>query len=637
MKHVVVGTAGHIDHGKTTLIKALTGIETDTTQEEKQRGLSINLGFAYLDLPNGQRVGVVDVPGHEKFIKNMLAGVAGIDIVMLVIDVNEGIMPQTQEHVAVLELLGVEDFIIVLTKVSGADQDLKDLVYEDIQEQFAGTALENAPIIETDAIAGIGLDEVKEELQNRIQAIQERQDDLPARLNVDRAFSVKGFGTVVTGTLIDGKIKVGDELYIYPSGEKTRIRTIQIHEQDQQEANAGNRTAINLTKVDLNQIGRGDVLSASALEPSYMLDAKVTCLKQAYQPMELWDRVHVHIGTREVIGRLVPLGQEKIMPGETAFMQIRLEDKIAVKKGDRFILRNFSPVITIGGGEVLDANPVKHKRFNDQVIDSLKVMETGSLADLLLDFLEHRSTGFSSVKEISDYLSEDMKAIDKQVEELVAEGKILKFGQFYMAASSFNAVAESMVETLEAYHQTNNMIKGMPLEEFRSRFSKIAPKELNAIIQSLVHQNKLVIEDDIIRLAEYSIAISPAQAKAQDEIMKTLEEAAYSPIPFEEVVGKDKVKREVYMLMRKQNNLYRLDKQVELHKDLYNKALKLLADFYQQEGQITLADFRNLLNTSRKYALLLLDDFDRRGITERVDDARVLTPAYRDKIEEAYI
>ena len=242
MKHVVVGTAGHIDHGKTTLIKALTGIETDTTQEEKQRGLSINLGFAYLDLPNGQRVGIVDVPGHEKFIKNMLAGAAGIDIVMLVIDVNEGIMPQTQEHVAVLELLGVEDFIIVLTKVSGADQDLKDLVHEDIQDQFTGTALEDAPIIETDAIAGIGLDEVKEELQNRIQAIQERQDDLPARLNVDRAFSVKGFGTVVTGTLIDGKIKVGDELYIYPSGEKTRIRTIQIHEQDQQEENAWYRT-----------------------------------------------------------------------------------------------------------------------------------------------------------------------------------------------------------------------------------------------------------------------------------------------------------------------------------------------------------------------------------------------------------
>lgn len=637
MKNVVLGTAGHIDHGKTTLIKALTGIETDTTQEEKKRGLSINLGFAYLDLPNGERVGIVDVPGHEKFIKNMLAGAAGIDIVMLVIDINEGIMPQTSEHVDVLNLLGIEDFIIVLTKVEGADEDLKLIIYEDIKEQFLGTALENAPIVETDALSGLGIDELVSLLEEKISNIKDVSENLPARLNVDRAFSVKGFGTVVTGTLIDGSIKVGDELTIYPKDIKTRVRTIQIHEEEKEAANAGNRTALNLTKIDLNDIGRGDVLSASPLEPSYMIDAKVTCLSSANQPMELWDRVHLHIGTREVLGRLVPLGQEKISPGETAFMQLRLEEEIAVKKGDRFILRNFSPVVTLGGGEVLDAKPRKHKRFNQDVIDSLTVMESGTVAEVLLDFLDNRTAGFSSIKEMSEYLGEDMKTVESYVIEMVKEGSLLKFGQFYMAKVSFDKVASKMTELLEDYHRENNMEAGMSLEEFRSRFNKIPPKELNAIIQTLVESEEFVIEGEIIRKKDYSIAISPAQVKAKDEIDAQIKAAAWAPLSFEEIVGKDKTKREVYMQMRKNNEFYRLDKQVELHRTYYNEALNRLALFCQENGEIALADFRNLLDTSRKYALLLLDDFDQRGITKRVEDTRVMNSKYLNNIEEAHI
>ncbi|MBG9986062.1 selenocysteine-specific translation elongation factor [Facklamia sp. DSM 111018] len=637
MKNVVLGTAGHIDHGKTTLIKALTGIETDTSREERQRGLSINLGFAYLDLDNGERIGIVDVPGHEKFIKNMLAGAAGIDLVMLVIDVNEGIMPQTKEHVAVLNLLGIENFIIVLTKILDADEDLKLLVYEDIKEQFAGTKLADAPIIETDAIAGMGIDQLKETLNEKIELIQRESENLPARLNVDRAFSVKGFGTVVTGTLIDGSLRVGDEMTIYPSGVKTRVRTIQIHEEDQEMAHAGNRTALNLTKVDLNQIGRGDVLSAASLEASYMIDAKVMCLNDANQPMELWDRVHVHIGTREVIGRLVPLGVDKIQPGTTGFMQIRLEEQIAVKKGDRFILRNFSPVVTIGGGEVLDATPRKHKRYNQEVIESLEVMESGSTVDILLDFMSNRSAGFTSAKEMSEYLGEDMKLIESYVEEMLTNNQLMKFGQFYMATSLFDTLSEQMIRILSDYHKTNNMEAGMSLEEFRSRFSKMAPKELNAIIQTLVDSETFVIEGELIRMQGHSIAISPAQAKARQEIEEQLAENPFAPPLFEEVVGKDKTKREVYMQMRKSNEFYRLDKQVELHVSYYNEALRRLAAFCQEHGEIALADFRNLLGTSRKYALLLLDDFDKRGITQRIEDSRIMDPKYLDNIEEALL
>lgn len=637
MKNVVLGTAGHIDHGKTTLIKALTGIETDTTKEEKQRGLSINLGFAYLDLPDGERVGIVDVPGHEKFIKNMLAGSAGIDLVLLVIDVNEGIMPQTKEHVDVLTLLGIEDYVIALSKVSGVDQELKELVYEDIREQFADTPLAQAPIVETDAVAKIGLDELKDILVEKIGGIQQDNEQLPARLNVDRSFSVKGFGTVVTGTLIDGSIEVGDDLTIYPAGIATRVRTIQIHEQDQSVAYAGNRTALNLTKVDLEQVSRGDVLSAAPLEASYMIDAKVMCLKSASQPMELWDRVHLHIGTREVIGRLVPLGVEVLQPGETAFMQIRLEEEVAVKKGDRFILRNFSPVITIGGGEVLDAKPHKHKRFNQDVIDSLEVMESGSMADVLLDFLIHRSTGFTSIKEMSDYLGEEMKTVEGYVKEMVAEGQLMKFGQFYLAKDSFDKISKEMVTLLEKFHEKHNMVAGMSLEEFRSRFSKVAPKELNAIISTLEEDQQLVIDGDIIHLAGHSIQISPAQAKARQSIEAQLAQAPFAPPSFEEVVGKDAVKREVYLLMRKENEFYRLDKQTEIHIKYYNQALEVLAKFCQEHGEIALADFRTLLGTSRKYTLMLLEDFDKRGITTRKEDVRVMNPKYLNNIEEVQL
>lgn len=637
MKNVVIGTAGHIDHGKSTLIKALTGIETDTSQEEKKRGLSINLGFAYLDLPRGGRVGIVDVPGHEKFIKNMLAGAAGIDLVLLAIDANEGVMPQTREHVDVLTLLGVENYIIVLTKVSGVDEDLKALVYEDIMDQFQGTPLAEAPVVETDALSGLGLDQLLDTIQDQVDQMEELHGDLPARLNVDRSFSVKGFGTVVTGTLIDGSVKVGDELTIYPGELTTRIRTIQIHEEAREEAHAGNRTALNLTKVDLGDVGRGDVLSASPLDLSYMLDAKVKCLDSAWQPMELWDRVHVHIGTREVVGRLVPLGQEKILPGESAFMQIRMEDQVAVKKGDRFILRNFSPVVTIGGGEVLDPNPKKHKRFDEDMLADLKVLESGSLADILLNFLENRSAGFSSVKEMADYMNVEMSQIHVLLDELMADHKLIQFGPFYMAQAAFDRVANAMVQLLADYHQANNMESGMALEEFRSRFNKIPPKELNAIIQALRDQEVIAIEDELIRLASFQVEISPQQAEARQAIMAAVEAAAWAPLSFDEIVGKDPVKREVYLQMRKDGEFYRLDREVELHRSLYNEALDRMADHIGQHGEIALADFRNLLDTSRKYALLLLDNFDDRGITDRVEDVRVLKPDLEGQIEKVYV
>ncbi|MBS5718889.1 MAG: selenocysteine-specific translation elongation factor, partial [Megasphaera micronuciformis] len=359
MANIVIGTAGHVDHGKTTLIKALTGIETDTTKEEKKRGMSINLGFAYLDLPHGHRVGIVDVPGHEKFIKNMVAGLPGINLVLLVIDAGEGVMPQTREHIDILTLLGVRNFLIVLTKVDTVDEELLELAVDDIREQLAGTPLEHADIVKTDAVSGKGIPELLKKIEECADKAQDEREDGSARLNVDRVFSVKGFGTVVTGTLLDGTLSAGDELTVYPSLKKTRVRNIQVHEQDVKKVTSHHRTALNLAGLTTDEIERGDVLSASnQLKPTWMLDVKVTCLKHAVAPITLWDRVRLLIGTREVMARAVPIGTDSIQPGEEGFLQLRLEtEQVVVKERDRFIIRTYSPMHTIAGGEVLDAAP----------------------------------------------------------------------------------------------------------------------------------------------------------------------------------------------------------------------------------------------------------------------------------------
>ncbi|MDK8501762.1 selenocysteine-specific translation elongation factor [Aerococcus sp. UMB1112A] len=623
MEKYVMGTAGHIDHGKTTLIKALTGIETDTTDEEKKRGLSINLGFAYMDLANGERLGIVDVPGHERFIKNMVAGVSGIDFALLVIDVNEGIMQQTREHIDILTLLGLEDFIIALSKVDGVDPDLLEIVKEDIHEQFKGTVLEDAPIVETDAVTGYGVEELRTLITEKCEHLESNNLDLPARMNVDRAFSVKGFGTVVTGTLIEGKIHVGDELTVYPGGQKTKVRTIQIHEEDQEVAHAGNRTALNLTKLSLDEISRGDVLSAGPLELSWMLDVKLKCLEDSDQMIELWDRVHLNIGTREVLARIVPLGVGAIMPGEEAFVQLRLEEQLAVKKDDRFIIRSYSPVYTIGGGFVLDPSPKKHKRFNDEVIESLKIKEEGDTADILMDFMKHRAHGLSSVKEMSDYLNLPMTSCQEIVDDLLEEGQLLGFGHFYMAVDRYQDLADEMCEKLAHYHDKESLRRGMPIEEFRSQFKKLPAKELDTITKQLESDGKIKLEDDIIRLADFEIKLTGEEEKIKEEILKVLKESAMAPPEVEELTHEDPAYYDL-LNMLVGDQVFQLDRYTYLDMEIYQQAVQKIKDHISANGSISLAECRDLFQTSRKYALKLLEHLDKEGITKRQGDVRIL-------------
>ena len=376
MKHIIVGTAGHIDHGKTTLIKALTGRETDTLDEEKKRGISINLGFTFFDLPSGKRVGIVDVPGHEKFIKNMLAGASGLDMVMLVVAADEGVMPQTVEHIDILSFLNIKNGLIVLTKSDMVEPEFRELVKEDIKERMKGTFLEDAEILEVDSVSKRGIPELIQKLDDMSEQIEEKNENSPARLNIDRVFTIKGHGTVVTGTLLEGKISVDDDLVVYPENLKAKIRSIQVHGEDENTAYAGQRTAINISNVKKDEIGRGDVLAApDSLEESMMLDVKMNIIKHVDKTLKHWDRLRLYHGTREILCRAVPLDKEEIAPGENGFVQLRLEESIVSKKGDTFVVRSYSPMATIGGGVIIDASPKKHKRFDEDVIEALKVKE----------------------------------------------------------------------------------------------------------------------------------------------------------------------------------------------------------------------------------------------------------------------
>lgn len=343
MKHIIVGTAGHIDHGKTTLIKALTGRETDTLDEEKKRGISINLGFTFFDLPSGKRVGIVDVPGHEKFIKNMLAGASGLDMVMLVVAADEGVMPQTVEHIDILSFLNIKNGLIVLTKSDMVEEEFRELVKEDIKERMKGTFLENAEILEVDSVSKRGIPELIQKLDDMSEQIEEKNENSPARLNIDRVFTIKGHGTVVTGTLLEGKISVDDDLVVYPENLKAKIRSIQVHGEDENTAYAGQRTAINISNVKKDEIGRGDVLAApDSLEESMMLDVKMNMIKHVDKTLKHWDRLRLYHGTREILCRAVPLDKEEIAPGESGFVQLRLEESIVSKKGDTFVVRSYS-------------------------------------------------------------------------------------------------------------------------------------------------------------------------------------------------------------------------------------------------------------------------------------------------------
>ncbi len=625
MANIVIGTAGHIDHGKTTLIKALTGIDTDTTKEEKKRGMSINLGFAYLNLPNQQRVGFVDVPGHEKFIKNMVAGLPGLNLILLVIDASEGIMPQTKEHIDILNLLGIHHFLIVLTKIDTIDAELKELVIEDIRDQLLHTPLEKAEIIETDAISGKGIKQLLKKIEAYTEQTSEQVSNGTPRLNIDRVFSVKGFGTVVTGTLLEGELTVGENCYLYPNKRKVRIRNLQVHENNVQKAYAGQRTAINLANITREEVMRGDVLStADSLEESWMLDVKVSCLAGTDGGISLWDRVRVLIGTKEVMARTVPLGLDWIGPNEEGFLQLRLEEKVSVKEKDRFILRSYSPMHTIAGGEVLNAVPKKHRRFKQAILESLKAKENGNLNSMIIDFMLNKKQPFTVEKELLTYLGVTLDQLSHSLEELQDKSQIFFTSCGFLLYERYQQLAGKAQKILEEYHKKYRLRDGMPLEEFRSKIRNgLTEKEVFVLIQLLKKFNVIKEQQKRLSVYDFQVQFNSYQQVAKQKIERYLKNSGYMPIKKEELALLDKNAEEVLEALDATSAVF-LTHEYVLSGKIYQQAIQQIQTYIKKNKKMTLADFRDMTNSSRKASMLILESIDKLGITKRVENYRIL-------------
>ena len=621
--NVIIGTAGHIDHGKTTLIKALSGIETDTTLEEKERGMSINLGFAYFDLPSGKRCGVVDVPGHEKFIKNMLAGVSGINLVLLLVDSREGIMPQTKEHIDILTLLGIENYIIVMTKIDLVEEEYRELVKEDIREFTKGSALENAPIIEDDSISRKGIDVLLDTIDKKTNDIEAKNIEKNARLNVDRSFQVKGFGTVVTGTLTEGSISVGDELVIYPKEAKAKVRNIQVHSQDVDKAYAGQRTAINLSNIKFDDVKRGDTLAtAGSLVKTYMLDSEIKLINDDRANLELWDRVRIYVGTVEVMARVVPLGTESIKQGESGFVQLRLEEEIAVKNYDKFIIRTYSPMVTIGGGVILDASPRKHSRFNEEILEKLKVQLEGNSGDLIQNYLLSHSNYIVSKKDIIKDLQLSEGEAATELDELVTSGNIFETNPGYIHKKKYDEVLEKLKKLLADYHKRYKLKVGIPKVEIISKF-KLSQKEVLELIELFIKKNEVRLEGNLVAEKDFVVNYDKKQLAEKARIEKELLNGGFTPPTIKELTNGVKASLELLDSLV-DNTIIRLDADLVLHRDVLTKAIEKVNEHFENAEKMTLAEFRDITGSSRKYSMAILEHIDKLGITRRVENYRVL-------------
>ena len=625
MKNIIIGTAGHIDHGKTTLIKALTGRETDTLKEEKKRGISINLGFTYFDLPSKKRAGIVDVPGHEKFIKNMLAGASGLDMVLLVVAADEGVMPQTVEHLDILTYLNIKNGMIVLTKSDTVDEEFRELVKEDIREKVQGTFLEEAEIIEVDSISRKGLDELISKIDDMTEEIEDKNLNSPARLNIDRVFSIKGFGTVVTGTLIEGKISVDDDLVIYPKELPTKIRSIQVHGESVDTAYAGQRTAINISNVKVEEIERGDVLaSVNSLEEAMMLDVKLSIVKHMNIGLKHWDRLRLYHGTREILCRAVPLEVEEINPGESGFVQLRLEESIVAKKGDKFVVRRYSPMETIGGGVIVDTNPRKHKRFDKNVIEALVVKEKGELTDILEEYIKANSKNYPNIKDIMSYSGENEANIKEALNKLIEENKIVAVNNMYMHIIQYDKLKEVLLKTLQDYHKKFRLRKGMVKEETRSKIeSKFKTREFDILLDMFKNEDIIKVEDNMVSLAQFNVVFNEKQLQIKKLIENNLDKCGLDTILTVEEVLAGKREYEEVLEALIGNTVEKLDDTYVMSKKIYEQAKDILLKYLDENKEITLGEYRDLVDSSRKNCMIILENFDRNKVTKRIENKRV--------------
>ena len=626
MKNVILGTAGHIDHGKTTLIKSLTGRETDNLKEEKQRGISINLGFTYFDLPSKKRVGIVDVPGHEKFIKNMLAGACGIDIVLLVIAADEGVMPQTIEHLDILNYLDVKKGIIVLTKCDLVDEEFIELVKDDVREKTKGLFIEGAPIVEVDSVSRRGLDELVQKIDEISEDIEEKKTDAPSRMSIDRVFSLKGFGTIVTGTLIEGKISVDDEMTIYPSEKKVKVRNLQVHGCDVKTAYAGQRTAINLSNIKVSEIQRGDVIAQTgSVEESMMIDVNISLVEHCKKSLKHWDRIRIFHGTKQILCRIVPLNEDEIQYGESGYAQLRLEEKIVAKKGDRFIIRSYSPMDTIGGGVIIDTAPKKHKIYDESVIEALKIKEKGELKDILEEYLKLNLSNYITLKELVSYTGEKEEYVKEGLNALIDENKVFCVNKYYLHISHYQKLKERVIDILTKYHKQYRLRNGILKEELRSKVdNSLKVKDMDVILNKMAEEKDIKVQDNLVSNYDFEVKFNQKQLSIKKEIEdKSRKNGLNSLMTKDDICNKNKFYEEVLEALTGET-IQKLDDAYYIDKKVYENVKKDLLEYLNKNKEITVAQFRDITKSNRKISIVMLEHFDRNRITKRVEDKRIL-------------
>ena len=632
MKHVIIGTAGHVDHGKTLLVKALTGIDTDRLVEEKKRGITIELGFAHLDFDDGTQAGIVDVPGHEKFIKNMLAGAGGIDLAMLVVAADEGFMPQTVEHLGILSLLGIQDGLVVITKCDMADPEWVEMVKEDVRTHVEGTFLEGKPVFTVSAYTGQGIPELRQALKELVQKAAEKNMRTPFRLPIDRVFSVDGFGTVVTGTLIEGSVSNGDMAEILPGGVQARVRNLQVHDRDVETAYAGQRVAINLAGVKKADLGRGDVIARpGSVRTSLMLDARLQNLKNSQRTILSGSQVHLYHGSAVRLCKVVLLDRDALQPGESCYAQLRLTEEIAAKRGDRFVIRFYSPLETIGGGVVLDDLPRRHKRGDQAVLEALAIRESGSGDDQLVQLVAEHGHSLPTLEKLATPQNLDREELGRSLEELTSAGKVLQpLPGRYLAASVFDAIWDSCRGLLEQYHRQNPLHAGMKVAELRQKLLKNTDQAVaDAILAALAREGKIKAVADRYALADFAVHLTKRQSAIREKLLQTYRKAGLEVPGLDEVIASFPPAeqgdcRQVVESLVSGGGLVMLTPQLCLHSQVYAQVCDKTRDFMAEHQELTLAEFRDLLGTSRKYALAVLEYYDKNKILKKDGDVRRL-------------
>ena len=627
MKNIIIGTAGHIDHGKTTLIKALTGRNTDRWEEEQRRGITIDLGFTWFDLKNGDRVGIIDVPGHEKFINNMVAGVVGMDLVMLVVAADEGIMPQTREHMDILGLLGIKKSILVLNKCDLVDEEWLELVEEEIQEELKGTFLEDAPVVRVSAATGQGLEELTDTII-RVMAdeVEEKDTQTIPRLPIDRVFTLSGFGTIITGTLISGTISKEDVLEMYPIGKECKIRSIQVHGQDKDKCYAGQRVAINLSNIKKKEIHRGCVIAPkNSMKNTDLLDVKLSVLPDSMRIVTNHERLHLYTGTSEILCRAVLLDKEEIGPGESGLVQLRLEEEIALKRGDRFVVRFYSPMETIGGGVVLEPNPVRKKRFDEKAIEELKKKESGSLADVMELHIKQHTDTMITMAELAKIMAHSVDELQEYLEELKEEGIVHVFAMkkdvYLWHRDSEYALRQKIQEALEAYHKRYPYRYGMKKAEIHNTYlKKVKPIVFDAYIEQLVAQNQIGRKDEYLHLAEFEVSKDAMFLKTEKTLVDAFEKAGFDFVRFSEIdLGTipRETAEDVLLLLVDEERVVRINEEMFTMKYLMDEAEEKIRKHLENEDVITIAQVRDMFSTSRKSAKPILEYMDSIKVTKK--------------------